>query len=102
MHWLRKRMTLLKMVFRKKVIRIKRNPFCYHANECVERKGDKKTGVCRYGTPLWDYMSLFYYYFNNNQSLGPAATNALPASLPVNLVKLLMKRLARSFAFSFH
>ena len=35
-------------------------------------------------------------------NFGPAATNALPASLPVNFTKFLMKRPARSFAFSSH
>jgi len=33
-------------------------------------------------------------------SWGPAATRALPSSLPVYLLKFLMKRPARSFAFS--
>lgn len=33
---------------------------------------------------------------------GPAATSALPSSLPVNLVKFFTKRLARSTAFVFH
>ena len=35
-----------------------------------------------------------------NYSWGPASTRALPSSLPVYLVKFLMKRAARSFAFS--
>ena len=35
-----------------------------------------------------------------NYSWGPAATRALPSSLPVYLVKFLMKRADRSFAFS--
>ena len=33
---------------------------------------------------------------------GPAATSDLPSSLPVNFEKFLMKRPARSLAFSFH
>ena len=36
----------------------------------------------------------------SNYSWGPAATRALPSSLPVYLVKFLMKRADRSFAFS--
>ena len=35
-------------------------------------------------------------------SLGPAATRALPASLPSYFLKFLMKRAARSLAFSSH
>ena len=35
-----------------------------------------------------------------NYSWGPAATRALPSSLPVYLVKFLMKRADRSLAFS--
>ena len=35
-------------------------------------------------------------------SCGPAATSALPASLVVYFAKFLMKRAARSFAFSSH
>ncbi len=35
-------------------------------------------------------------------SFGPAVTSALPASLPSYLAKFLMKRPARSFAFSSH
>ena len=38
----------------------------------------------------------------NYSALGPAATNALPASLPVYLVKFLTKRFARSFALASH
>ena len=37
-----------------------------------------------------------------NYNFGPAATRALPASLPSYLAKFLMKRAARSFAFSSH
>ncbi len=40
----------------------------------------------------------YVYYYN----FGPAATRFLPASLPVNLAKFLMKRPAKSFAFSSH
>ena len=36
------------------------------------------------------FTILIYWYYN----FGPAATNALPASLPVNLAKFLMKRSA--------
>ena len=44
----------------------------------------------------------FYYAVISavNYSWGPAATRALPSSLPVYLVKFLMKRADRSFAFS--
>ena len=38
----------------------------------------------------------------NYSALGPAATNALPASFPVYLVKFLTKRFARSFALASH
>ena len=44
------------------------------------------------GRILWDQIK--------NYSWGPAATRALPSSLPVYLVKFLMKRADRSFAFS--
>ena len=35
-----------------------------------------------------------------NYNFGPAATSFLPASLPVNLAKFLMKRSAKSLAFT--
>ena len=38
--------------------------------------------------------------FYKSYSWGPASTRALPSSLPVYLVKFLMKRAARSLAFS--
>jgi len=41
------------------------------------------------------FLEVLIYY-----SWGPAATRALPSSLPVYLVKFLMKRADRSFAFS--
>ena len=44
--------------------------------------------------------SSFLLYLAFNYSWGPAATRALPSSLPVYLVKFLMKRADRSFAFS--
>ena len=37
-----------------------------------------------------------------NYNLGPASTKAFPASFPSYFLKLLMKRLARSLAFSSH
>ena len=37
-----------------------------------------------------------------NYNFGPASTKALPASLPVNFAKFLMKRPAKSSAFLFH
>ena len=40
--------------------------------------------------------------FGPNYNLGPAATSALPASLPSYFLKFLMKRAARSLAFSSH
>ena len=38
----------------------------------------------------------------SSQSFGPASTRDLPSSLPVNFSKFLMKRPARSLAFSSH
>ena len=49
---------------------------------------------------LWDAPILFIGWFF--YSFGPAATRALPASLPSYLAKFLMKRPARSLAFSSH
>ena len=40
--------------------------------------------------------------FGPNYNLGPAATRALPASLPSYFLKFLMKRAAKSSAFLFH
>ena len=40
--------------------------------------------------------------YSFNYSCGPAATRALPASLPVYFTKFLVKRAARSFAFTSH
>ena len=42
------------------------------------------------------------FCFARNYSCGPAATRALPASLPSYLTKFLMKREARSFALTSH
>ena len=44
----------------------------------------------------------FFFLLRSYYNFGPAATNALPASLPVNLAKFLMKRPAKSLAFSSH
>jgi hypothetical protein len=60
-------------------------------------KGTKK-GAPKIGTPS-DYLVLCNSY---NYNFGPAATKALPASFPVNLEKFLMKRPAKSLAFSSH
>lgn len=51
------------------------------------------------GTRLF-YHKIVLQFVDYN--LGPAATNALPASLPVNFAKFLMKRPARSCAFASH
>ena len=52
----------------------------------------KKSGrvICRIFDRVWNY------------SWGPAATRALPSSLPVYLVKFFWKRSARSFALVSH
>ncbi len=46
--------------------------------------------------------SRFGKSYIRNYNFGPAATSALPASLPVNLAKFLMKRSARSLALASH
>ena len=77
---------------------------------------EKKTGLPALGNPV-----LFYFGLNltisglqpclhpkascfrpKSYNFGPAATRALPASLPSYFLKFLMKRAARSLAFSSH
>ena len=58
----------------------------------TQKKGDPVPGP-----PILQYCCVSKLY-----SFGPAATRALPASLFSYLWKLLMKRPARSFAFSSH
>ena len=58
---------------------------------------NKKGGSC-----IGNHPSCLCGYVYEYQSLGPAATRALPASLPSYLAKFLMKRPARSRAFSSH
>lgn len=43
-----------------------------------------------------------YRTLEKNHNFGPAATSDLPSSLPQNFVKFLMKRAAKSLAFSSH
>ena len=47
-------------------------------------------------------LSTFNFQLSTYYSFGPAATSALPASLPSYFLKFLMKRAARSSAFLFH
>ena len=63
--------------------------------ETRKSETQKKT---RPGTPA-GLLSMFYVM---NYNFGPASTKALPASLPVNFAKFLMKRPAKSSAFLFH
>ncbi len=53
------------------------------------------------GSPQTD-EPLSYCLIVSDYNFGPASTKALPASLPVNLAKFLMKRPAKSLAFSSH
>ena len=57
----------------------------------------KKNGNGRKAIPVSRNPNIRNYY-----NFGPAATSALPASLPVNLAKFLMKRSARSLALASH
>lgn len=61
----------------------------------IVRIQKKSTEVFRYS---FVYIEELFYSYN----FGPASTNALPASAPVNLLKFLMKRPAKSLAFSSH
>ncbi len=64
---------------------------------CISRRLPQKTAARRLR---------FCFGFDSSEgadySWGPAATRALPASLPVYLTKFLMKRPARSSALAFH
>lgn len=53
-------------------------------------------------TPVGVSGSLYIIMCQKTYSLGPAGTRALPAALKVNFSKFLMKRAARSLAFSSH
>jgi len=61
-------------------------------SELIDARDTKTPGrfLCRVNEALLNYAS------------GPAATRALPASLPVYLVKFFTKREARSFALVSH
>ncbi len=57
----------------------------------------RKRATHRTWAALTMLISVIDYY-----SFGPAATRALPAALPVNFSKFLIKRLAKSSALVFH
>ena len=59
----------------------------------------KRFPTCEDGEPYIERSILSLLW---NYSWGPAATRALPASLVVYLAKFLMKRAAKSLAFSSH
>ena len=65
----------------------------------TERESARFSGVFQLVQP---YQQLQQNQMLGNQSCGPAATRALPASLVVYLAKFLMKRPAKSLAFSSH
>lgn len=54
----------------------------------------KRLSFATTAPPYYEAFTMMNYNF------GPAATSFLPASLPVNLAKFLMKRSARSLAFT--
>ena len=62
----------------------------------------KKTIGCTLSGTANYQLSTFNVQPSTYYSFGPAATSALPASLPSYFLKFLMKRAARSSAFLFH
>jgi len=60
----------------------------------------KRLGALKVCGNIYEKFSSLNFLQKKNYNCGPAATNALPSSLSVNLVKFLMKREAKSFAFS--